>query len=157
MELIKPHYYHQNGTDVIDFIETMHGVQAAIEFCRGNVYKYTCRFQEKNGVEDLQKAKTYINRLMKLETKHKDYTGAKRTDSKRTFSNFIPVVNGVREVNGTKLYQTKYKCECGNEGVRYVEEVAESTTCHKCERELMLYPAAENEAHDEEFNYFTAY
>lgn len=157
MELIKPDYYRQNGTDVIDFIETMHGVQAAIEFCRGNVYKYTCRFQEKNGIEDLQKAKTYINRLMKLETKRTDYTGAKRTDSKRTFSNFIPVVNGVREVNGTKLYQTKYKCECGNEGVRYVEEFAESTTCHKCEKELMLYPATENEAHDEDFNYFTTY
>ena len=157
MELIKPDYYQSANGDVIDFIEETHGIQAAIEFCRGNVYKYTCRFQEKNGIEDLQKAKTYINRLMKLDTKCTKYTGVKRTDSKRTFSNFVPVVDGIREVNGTKLYQTKYKCECGNEGVRYVKEDAESTTCHKCKKELEIYPATENDAHDEEFNYFTAY
>ena len=157
MELINPEYYQNGKGDVIDFIEEMHGIQAALEFCRGNVYKYTCRFQEKNGAEDLRKAKTYINRMMKLEAKNTKQNSVKRTDSTRTFTNFVPAVNGVRVVNGVTLYQTKYKCECGNEGVRYVKEDAETTTCHKCGKELQLYPASLNDAHDEEYNYFTAY
>lgn len=69
MGLIKPDYYQQNGMDVIDFIETMQGEQAAKEFCRGNVLKYVTRFDKKNGVEDLQKAQTYIARLIELEQK----------------------------------------------------------------------------------------
>lgn len=65
--MIKPNYYHKNGTDVIEMIEKLRGEQAAKEFCIGNVLKYTIRYDEKNGVEDLQKAQTYIARLMKLE------------------------------------------------------------------------------------------
>ena len=64
---IKPDYYHQNGTDVIEMIAKLRGVQAAKEFCIGNVVKYTIRFDRKNGVEDLRKAQTYINRLIEME------------------------------------------------------------------------------------------
>lgn len=67
MNEIKPEYYHQNGTDVIEMIERLRGKQAAKEFCIGNVVKYTIRFDRKNGVEDLQKAQTYISRLMEME------------------------------------------------------------------------------------------
>ncbi len=65
--MIKPTYYHQNGTDVIKMIELLRGKQAAKEFCVGNVLKYTIRYDKKNGVEDLQKAQTYIARLIELE------------------------------------------------------------------------------------------
>lgn len=36
-----------------------------ISFCEGNVIKYVCRYNEKNGVEDLLKAKQYIEFLIK--------------------------------------------------------------------------------------------
>ncbi len=65
--MIKPDYYHQNGTDVIKMIELLRGKQAAKEFCIGNVLKYTIRHDRKNGVEDLQKAQTYIARLIEME------------------------------------------------------------------------------------------
>lgn len=64
---IKPDYYHQNGIDVIRYIELSQGKQAAKEFCRGNVIKYVTRYDKKNGIEDLQKAQTYINRLIEME------------------------------------------------------------------------------------------
>ena len=67
MGLIEPSYYHQNGTDVIKMIELLRGKQAAKEFCIGNVLKYTIRYDKKNGVEDLQKAQTYITRLIEME------------------------------------------------------------------------------------------
>lgn len=36
-----------------------------IGFCEGNVIKYVCRYQGKNGVEDLKKARHYLD--MKIE------------------------------------------------------------------------------------------
>lgn len=67
MKEIKPDYYHQNGTDVIKMLELLRGEQAAKDFCIGNVLKYTIRYDRKNGIEDLQKAQTYIARLVEME------------------------------------------------------------------------------------------
>ena len=70
---IKPNYYHKNGTDVIKMIEELRSKEASKEFCIGNVLKYVIRYDEKNGIEDLNKAKTYINRLILLEDEENEY------------------------------------------------------------------------------------
>ena len=70
---IKPNYYHKNGTDVIKMIEELRSKEASKEFCIGNVLKYVIRYDEKNGIEDLNKAKTYINRLILLEDEKNEY------------------------------------------------------------------------------------
>lgn len=36
----------------------------ALGFCEGNVVKYVSRYQHKNGVEDLEKAKHYLELLI---------------------------------------------------------------------------------------------
>ena len=36
-------------------------------YCIGNVHKYTYRYNIKNGVEDLEKAKTYLSFLINAE------------------------------------------------------------------------------------------
>lgn len=55
------HYQSTNGIEVIDviaaFTEELSGIVA---FDIGNVIKYVCRFSNKNGVEDLKKAKWYL-------------------------------------------------------------------------------------------------
>ena len=72
--------------------------------------------------------------------------------------NFVEPINGVRtHENGTKEYKCSYSCTCGHKGVRYIHEDANKTTCHKCKSELDVVPATENDAHDEDFNYFLAY
>ena len=38
-----------------------------IAFCEANAIKYLCRHKEKNGKQDLEKAKHYIDLLIKLE------------------------------------------------------------------------------------------
>ena len=40
-----------------------------IPFCEANAIKYLCRWRSKNGIEDLKKARHYIDLLIELETK----------------------------------------------------------------------------------------
>ena len=56
---INPKYYRR-GIEVADFIE-----EYEMNYFEGNVIKYVCRHREKNGLEDLQKAKWYLERLIR--------------------------------------------------------------------------------------------
>lgn len=64
---IKPSYYQfANGKDLNDIFEE--GLLAnPKDFYTGNIIKYVIRHEGKNGVEDLKKARTYLNRLIQLE------------------------------------------------------------------------------------------
>ena len=57
-----PHYQSQTGLEVIDVIEAFSDIEAA---CQANVIKYICRYKDKNGLEDLKKARWYLNKLIK--------------------------------------------------------------------------------------------
>lgn len=68
------HYQSANGIEVIDVIDAftkdLNGVEA---FNAGNVIKYICRWRHKNGLEDLNKAKWYLNHLIEhVEKKEKE-------------------------------------------------------------------------------------
>ena len=54
-----PTHYHTK-IQPIEFIEANN-----LGFHEGNVIKYITRYKEKNGIEDLEKAKTYIEMLIK--------------------------------------------------------------------------------------------
>jgi len=41
-----------------------------LSYLQGNVIKYVTRYKDKNGVEDLEKAKHYIDLLIELEDKN---------------------------------------------------------------------------------------
>lgn len=59
---IKPDYYGRNR-DVIDFIYD-ELPDSADAFMVGNIVKYVIMFPMKNGLEDLLKARTYLDRLI---------------------------------------------------------------------------------------------
>ena len=68
--IISPnHYASDKGFEVFDvqeaFIHELKGM-AASYWC--NIVKYILRFQRKNGVEDLKKAKYYLEKLIDEET-----------------------------------------------------------------------------------------
>ena len=69
-----PNHYNQGGIECIDAIKAAIVGKTGIEaFCVGNTIKYLWRYEEKNGVEDVNKAKWYIERLIKeLEEPTKD-------------------------------------------------------------------------------------
>jgi len=54
-------HYKNFAIQPVEFI-----VKNRLGFCEGNVIKYVCRHRYKNGVEDLRKAKHYLELLAEL-------------------------------------------------------------------------------------------
>ena len=59
------HYQSETGLEAIDVIEAftfdLKGIEA---FDTGNVLKYLCRWNQKNGLQDLKKAQWYLEHLI---------------------------------------------------------------------------------------------
>lgn len=57
-----PKHYQLDGLGIetIDVIRAVLGKDKFAGYCRGNAIKYLCRADHKGGVEDLEKAKKYI-------------------------------------------------------------------------------------------------
>jgi len=61
-----PEHYNKAGIETIDIIQSVTG-DGFEAYLQGNILKYMCRYKYKNGLEDLEKAQWYLNRL--IETK----------------------------------------------------------------------------------------
>ena len=63
-----PRHYADSfgGIQCIDAIETSMSMEEFKGFLKGNVQKYVWRYSQKNGAEDLKKAKWYLERLIAL-------------------------------------------------------------------------------------------
>lgn len=66
---VKPVYYRtKDGTELFSVLKnnllTDDEYRGALKF---NIYKYLFRYFNKNGVEDLEKALTYLNKLIEFE------------------------------------------------------------------------------------------
>lgn len=60
-----PSHYTQGKVECLDALESATIGKSGIEaVCVANVIKYLWRYEEKNGVEDVKKAKFYLNRLL---------------------------------------------------------------------------------------------
>lgn len=60
----KPQHYNKGGIEAIDYIKQQLG-DGFRHYCAGNVMKYVHRHEYKNGVEDLRKARVYLDWLIK--------------------------------------------------------------------------------------------
>ena len=63
-----PAHYAGDGMQVIDAIKAFFGEREYIGFLWGNVVKYVLRYRKKGGIEDLEKAQWYLNKLIEAET-----------------------------------------------------------------------------------------
>lgn len=67
---INPNHYKQGNIECIDAIESAVINKKGIEaVCVGNIIKYLWRYENKNGLEDIKKAKWYLNRLIEIKEK----------------------------------------------------------------------------------------
>lgn len=74
-----PRHYQQCGMEVIDVIDSFtQECDGSEAFYVGNVLKYVCRFKKKNGLEDLKKARWYLDRLIDAK---EEFECEKRTES----------------------------------------------------------------------------
>ena len=60
-----PTHYTCGRFEVIDVIEDTLGASMFEGYCIGNVIKYVLRYRHKNGVEDLKKARWYLDRIIR--------------------------------------------------------------------------------------------
>ena len=59
---INPAHYRTGKISAIDYITDQN-----MNFLEGNVIKYVSRYKNKNGIEDLQKAKWYLDKLIEMQ------------------------------------------------------------------------------------------
>lgn len=59
------HYASSCSIECIDAMECMFGSDKLISFCLMNAFKYIWRFKNKNGSEDLKKARWYLSKATK--------------------------------------------------------------------------------------------
>ncbi len=65
MNIISPDYYKRGNIEVTDFI-----LDQSMSFLEGNVVKYLVRHKEKSGINDLRKARWYLDKLIEEQLKH---------------------------------------------------------------------------------------
>lgn len=62
-----PNHYCKGGIECIQAIKASMTKEAFAGYCKGNVMKYIYRYEDKNGVEDLKKARVYLGWLIEAE------------------------------------------------------------------------------------------
>ena len=64
----QPNHYTFGSVECIEALRACMSTEAFCGFCKGNVLKYLWRYEHKNGIEDLKKARQYLNwMIQKLE------------------------------------------------------------------------------------------
>lgn len=64
-----PAHYGQGNIECIEYILDFLTDEEVIGYLRGNMAKYLHRWRYKNGIEDLKKARWYLNKLIEYEEK----------------------------------------------------------------------------------------
>ena len=65
-----PQHYNQGNIECIDAMESAFGVDEVAAFCKLNAFKYIWRAGDKlNTVEDLKKARWYIDKIIEIQTR----------------------------------------------------------------------------------------
>ncbi len=59
-----PEHYCKGGVECIDAIKSSMGTAEFRGYCKGNVLKYVWRYEDKGGVESLEKALVYLHWLI---------------------------------------------------------------------------------------------
>ena len=63
-------YQTRSGKQLFDVLEDdLLTYEELCGFYKANIYKYTHRYKQKNGIEDLKKVQVYVDQLIKLEEK----------------------------------------------------------------------------------------
>ena len=72
-----PSHYTQGGIECVEAIKASLGNADFASYCKGNVLKYLWRYRHKAGVEDLQKAKVYLDWMIQAEKEIQEANNAR--------------------------------------------------------------------------------
>lgn len=62
----QPSHYKNGNKEVRVAIEDNFSLEETVGYYKGNIMKYVCRYEFKNGLEDIKKAQTYLEFLIEL-------------------------------------------------------------------------------------------
>lgn len=76
LDTLRPNYYKGDGKiEVWDFV-----ISQNLGFLDGNIVKYVCRYKGKNGLEDLKKARQYLDKLIAINEQEQGKNSEKDTN-----------------------------------------------------------------------------
>lgn len=114
------HYQSENGLEVIDVIkEFTSGLEGIEATDTGNILKYICRWKKKNGIEDLKKAKWYLEHLI-------DYVESTETTETITFDmekNLKALYDLFQQLNNEAVNGFKDEIERDKHNNNYLNEI----------------------------------
>lgn len=61
-----PKHYETDGIECIDAMIITQGLEETKHFCICNAFKYLWRHKKKNGIEDIEKARWYLEKYIEL-------------------------------------------------------------------------------------------
>ena len=61
-----PSHYESGKFECIEVMEETQGAEAVLGFCICNAFKYLYRHKRKNGIEDVKKARWYIDKYIEI-------------------------------------------------------------------------------------------
>lgn len=93
---INPNHYIFGGIETIEYLDAKMTAEEYRGFLKGNVLKYVSREAEKNGLEDLKKAKWYLDKLIEFEN-----------DRKLSTIETIEISEDLQETHAPKIKMTK--------------------------------------------------
>lgn len=70
--VLKPSHYCKGKVECIEAIKASMPPSGFCDFCKGNAMKYIWRWEHKGGIEDLKKARVYLNWLIETAEQYVD-------------------------------------------------------------------------------------
>lgn len=61
-----PSHYASSSIECIDAMQAMLTPEQFVGYLRGNIFKYQWRYENKGGIQDLEKSQWYLNRLLSV-------------------------------------------------------------------------------------------
>lgn len=126
------HYKHlPNGLETIDIIQAWtEGLEGIEAVCTANAIKYISRWKYKNGVEDLKKARWYLNKIIDIKENPKtENASLKLRDPYKLLSSCTidEIINCVTDVSDLYEDQILFHLEWYTDGLICVAEYAGKT------------------------------
>ena len=78
-----PEHYTKGGVECIDAIRASMYKEGFAAYCKGNALKYLCRYKDKGGLQDLEKANVYLAWLIETEQELKAEMDARMAEWRR--------------------------------------------------------------------------
>lgn len=123
----QPHYAH--GIEPIDYMRSRFTAAEFRGFLTGNVLKYVSRFQHKDGIKDLEKARVYLDWLIAAEREHE---GLSTEDPRQSFQRAVG--EWMQACFGAEV-----SADLTERNHRFLEEALElAQACGTTEREAQL-------------------